>query len=114
VGINHLGADRMYGWAVALAPNAEQRLLVEALMQSVVRLQNTKRELEAVSKLVGATDRSILAKAFRGELVTQDPADEPAAVMLERIKKEASEDNGAPVKKGRGRAAGERRRTRRT
>ena len=29
-----------------------------------------------------------LAKAFRGELVPQDPSDEPASVLLERIKAE--------------------------
>jgi len=32
--------------------------------------------------------QSILAKAFRGELVPQNPEDEPASVLLERIKKE--------------------------
>jgi hypothetical protein len=32
--------------------------------------------------------QAILAKAFRGELVPQDPNDEPALVLLERIKKE--------------------------
>ena len=32
--------------------------------------------------------QSILAKAFRGELVPQDPNDEPASVLLERIKVE--------------------------
>ncbi len=33
-------------------------------------------------------DQSILAKAFRGELVPQDPNDEPASVLLERIRTE--------------------------
>lgn len=32
--------------------------------------------------------QSILAKAFRGELVPQDPNDEPASVLLEKIKTE--------------------------
>jgi len=31
--------------------------------------------------------QSILSKVFRGELVPQDPNDEPASVLLERIKK---------------------------
>jgi hypothetical protein len=31
--------------------------------------------------------QSILARAFRGELVAQDPNDEPAGVLVERIKK---------------------------
>jgi len=33
-------------------------------------------------------NQSILAKAFRGELVPQDPNDEPASVLLERIRAE--------------------------
>jgi type I restriction enzyme S subunit len=32
--------------------------------------------------------QSIIAKAFRGELVPQDPKDEPASVLLEKIKVE--------------------------
>ena len=32
--------------------------------------------------------QSILAKAFRSELVPQDPNDEPASVLLERIKQQ--------------------------
>jgi len=34
--------------------------------------------------------QSILAKAFRGELVLQDANDEPASLLLERIKAEKS------------------------
>jgi type I restriction enzyme S subunit len=33
-------------------------------------------------------DQSTLAKAFRGELVPQDPNDEPASVLLDRIRAE--------------------------
>ncbi|MEI7895072.1 MAG: hypothetical protein WCI05_18395, partial [Myxococcales bacterium] len=43
-------------------------------------------------------ERSLLAKAFRGELVPQDPTDEPAEAMLARVRGTA----GATRKPGRG------------
>ena len=48
-------------------------------------------------------DQSILAKAFRGELVPQDPRDEPASELLARIKAErdAAGGNGKKTKKKR-------------
>jgi|GEM_PF-3126935 len=42
-----------------------------------------------------ALDRSTLTRAFRGELVPQDPADEPASVLLDRIRAERA---AAPAK----------------
>jgi type I restriction enzyme, S subunit len=38
--------------------------------------------------LIDRLDQAVLGKAFRGELVPQDPSDEPASVLLERIKAE--------------------------
>jgi type I restriction enzyme S subunit len=49
----------------------------------------------AVSKL-DTLDQSILAKAFRGELVPQDPHDEPASVLLERIRAQPRRQAKAP------------------
>jgi type I restriction enzyme S subunit len=36
-------------------------------------------------------DQSTLAKAFRGELVPQDPSDEPASVLLARIREQRAQ-----------------------
>lgn len=47
--------------------------------------------------MIGKLPQSILAKAFRGELVPQNPNDEPASVLLERIRKE--KENGEKKKK---------------
>jgi type I restriction enzyme S subunit len=44
---------------------------------------------------------SILSKAFRGELVPQDPNDEPASVLLERIRAErAAASSSRPARRG--------------
>ncbi len=46
-------------------------------------------------------NQSILSKAFRGELVPQDPNDEPASVLLERIKAEREQQGKGKTKKSR-------------
>lgn len=56
---------------------------VEALFAYVDRLEERYKAAHArVEQLTPA----LLAKAFRGELVPQDPKDEPASVLLERIR----------------------------
>lgn len=55
---------------------------VEALFKIADRIEERYMKAKAhIDKLT----QSILAKAFRGELVPQDPNDEPASVLLERI-----------------------------
>ncbi len=44
--------------------------------------------VNAINRRAAALRQSILARAFRGELVPQDPSDEPAEVLLERIRAE--------------------------
>jgi hypothetical protein len=41
-------------------------------------------------ELIDHLDQAILSKAFRDELVPQDPADEPASILLDRIRAERS------------------------
>ncbi len=71
--------------AVLLPPLREQQEIVrrvEALFKTADALEARYGKAKAhVDKLT----QSILAKAFRGELVPQDPNDEPASALLERI-----------------------------
>jgi hypothetical protein len=55
---------------------------------SKARVDRLASETAAPRKLIGRLDQSILTKAFNGELVPQDPNDQPASVLLERIKAE--------------------------
>lgn len=58
---------------------------VDALFKVADQIEARYNKAKAyVDKLA----QSILAKAFRGELVPQDPRDEPASVLLERIRAE--------------------------
>ena len=52
-------------------------------------------EATSARKLIDHLDQAVLSKAFRGELVPQDPSDEPASSLLERIRAERA---AAPVK----------------
>jgi type I restriction enzyme, S subunit len=86
-----------------LPEQAEIVRRVEALFAIADRLEaRAQAALFRYSRLTPA----LLAKAFRGELVPQDPADEPASVLLERIK--AQREAAGPAKKaaGRGRRPG--------
>lgn len=71
-----------------LPPLEEQKEIVhrvEALFKVADQIEGRYKKAKAyVDKLT----QSILAKAFRGELVPQDPKDEPASELLNRIKNE--------------------------
>jgi len=63
------------------------------------------KEATDARKLIDRHDQAVLAKAFRGELVPQDPNHEPASALLERIRAERA-SNPKP-KRGRRAASSE-------
>ncbi|TPL19438.1 hypothetical protein FJ952_11090 [Mesorhizobium sp. B2-4-10] len=71
-----------------LPPLADQMELVRCLRSAFTWIDRLATEATTARKLIDRLDQAVLAKAFRGELVPQDPADEPANVLLERIKAE--------------------------
>lgn len=77
-----------------------QRDIVRRINSAFEKIDRLAAEAKRALELVGKLDEAILAKAFRGELVPQDPNDEPASVLLDRIKAERA---AAPkAKRGRG------------
>jgi len=81
---------------VGLPQQLEWAAAVETTLARADRLEAEAREVLA---LIDRLETAILAKAFRGELVPQDSTDEPASVLLERIRaRRAAEPK---VKRGR-------------
>jgi type I restriction enzyme S subunit len=66
----------------------EQRAITQRIRRTVAWIDRLTSEATSARKLIDHLDQAVLAKAFRGELVPQDPNDEPADVLLDRIKTE--------------------------
>jgi type I restriction enzyme, S subunit len=84
---------------IPIPPIYEQRKIVEIVTMQLSTIKSI--EDIAASYFIDSQqlDRSILAKAFRGELVPQDPNDEPVAVLLDRIRAER-EKTSTPKQRG--------------
>ncbi|OGP56903.1 MAG: hypothetical protein A2162_07490 [Deltaproteobacteria bacterium RBG_13_52_11b] len=86
IGNQDLGLTRMVHMALPLPPLSEQQEIVrrvEALFKIADRIEERYKKAKVhVDKLT----QSILAKAFRGELVPQNPNEEPVIALLERIR----------------------------
>jgi len=94
--IAHLGAGRFSNIEFPLPPKLEQ----EEIVKRVNKLFSFANTLEArLDKALTAVDRltpALLAKAFRGELVPQDPADEPASELLARLAASRAAETAKP------------------
>lgn len=90
---------------IALAPIEEQREIVKLCRQALAAIETTASIVAEKRETLATLTQAILAKAFRGELVPQDPTDEPASALLARIRAERAAQAAAPKKKP-GRAAG--------
>lgn len=99
----HFNVGAMSQLPVPVAPPEEQVEIVRRIDHAFAEIDRLTTEAAAARRLLGRLDQAVLAKAFRGELVPQDPADEPAAVLLDRIRAERA---AAPkAKRGRRAAA---------
>ena len=78
------------------SPLEEQKEIVRRIESAFQKIDRLAAEAKRALALTDKLDEAILAKAFRGDLVPQDPTDEPASTLLERIKAErAAQPKGA-------------------
>ncbi len=83
--IAHLSAGRLKSVEFPIPPLEEQREIVRSIDRSLSLIADVDAAATVALRRERSLRRSILASAFRGELVPQDPDDEPASVLLERI-----------------------------
>lgn len=91
-GISDSGLNLTQGKFIALGIPAfslpEQFEIVRHIQSAFVWIDRLTADATSARKLIEHLDQSVLVKAFKGELVPQDPSDEPASVVLERIRAE--------------------------
>ena len=80
-----LGLDDLRSLAIPIPSMEEQTEIVRLVDQYFAFADTIEAQVDKARARVDKLTQSILAKAFRGELVPQDPNDEPADKLLERI-----------------------------
>lgn len=86
---------------VALPPLEEQLIIIKRVKDLLDVANTLEQRYNNAKKYIDKLTQSVIAKAFRGELVEQDQNDEPATVLLERIQAERKSKGSQPKKRKR-------------
>lgn len=86
--IKHLTGKGLANLEFPVCSIAEQNQIVQQIESRLSVAEKLEQDIEDGLKQAEALRQSLLKKAFEGRLVPQDPNDEPASVLLERIKTE--------------------------
>lgn len=103
-GLYTLSVGKISKIPVPIAPRAEQATCMQVLAESLSALDAQEQSVEHSLKQSTAQRKNILRAAFSGQLVPQDPNDEPASALLTRIRAEREAGGHASTSK-RGRKA---------
>ena len=109
-GLYTLNVTKVGTMPIPLPPLAEQICIVAEVEHRLSVVQQAEAAVDANLRRAERLRQSVLKRAFEGKLVPQDPNDEPASVLLERIQMEreaalASESRHGTGRRGRRRAS---------
>lgn len=90
----NLQREKLNGFLFPLPPTSEQAKITERIESLFSFTDQIEKSVSEAKKRVEKLDGAILTKAFRGELVPQDPDDEPASLLLERIESGRKKKSG--------------------
>jgi type I restriction enzyme, S subunit len=85
-GLHTLSISKIEGLPIPICGKEEQQEIIRLIDSAFSWIDRLANEAASARKLIDHLDQAILAMAFRGDLVPQDPNDEPASVLLEQIK----------------------------
>ena len=88
VTIKHLTKTALHSICFPLPPLSEQHRIVEKIEELLALVDDLETNKTDLQSHIKQAKSKVLEMAIRGELVPQNPEDEPASVLLERIKKE--------------------------
>jgi type I restriction enzyme S subunit len=96
-GVNqsNINASKLQEYPFPYCSPAEQGEIVRILDARLEAAHALEAEIDAALTRADALRQSILKKAFSGRLVPQDPNDEPASVLIERVKAEKTQKEHA-------------------
>ena len=86
---------------IKLPPLDEQTEIVRRVEILFAFADRLEARLQSAQTAAKRLTPALLAKAFRGELVPQDPSDEPAAELLRRLREARAADTASKPKRGR-------------
>ena len=99
---SNISASKLKEFALAVPPIEEQHEIVRRIESAFAKIDRLAKEAKRALELVGRLDEAILAKAFRGELVPQDENDEPASLLLDRIREARTGEPSRPKRRASG------------
>ena len=91
VGQQRVTKDYVANYLFTLPPLNEQQRILNAVHNANFLIESIEKSKDNLIRDIDKTKSKILDLAIRGKLVPQDPNDEPASVLLERIQAEKEE-----------------------
>ena len=91
IGLQGLSSNALHNIIVPVPPVEEQKRIVDSIDSVLSLIEQIESHKQNLSSQIDNIKSKILDLAIRGKLVPQDPNDEPASVLLERIQAEKEE-----------------------